>query len=220
MEESRKCNDFTEISFDFLVDLIHSALQFEDPSIKTEDVYKVLKGDYTGVNSEKVIDITNQKNAFNKVVSMVKNKEEMTENALKDLHQILCEGTNIVGGLYRNVNISVKGSNHTPCDYLKVYDRMGKYFDYLAYESGNEWEFISYSHLQLAKIRPFLDANGRLARLVLNYELMKHNYKPVIITRDEKEEYLKVLETFKVEKEIKPFMDFLEKLELESLERK
>lgn len=219
LEEAKKNKDFLEISDVFLVKLIQSALSFDNPSLKEEDVVKVLKGNVVGVNPDKVRNILNQKNAFLKVWNMAKEKQELDENTLKDLHQLLCEGNpEEIGGLYRRVNISVKGSNHTPCSYEKVYDRMDKYFIFMQDgPKGDLWEYISYLHLQLAKIHPFLDGNGRLARLVLNYELMKYGFMPIIITSDQKDKYFSTLEAFKVEKDIKPFMDFLEELELASI---
>ena len=221
LEEAKKQKDLTNISDEFLIDLIHSALSFENPSLTKEDVENVLKSKVVGINPEKVLNITNQKNAFLKIVSMVKENRDMDENTLKDIHQILANGNpNVVGGLYRNVNISVKGSNHTPCSHEKVYDRMYKYFVFMNEgPKGDLIEYISYLHLQLAKIHPFLDFNGRLARLVLNYELMKYGFAPVVITSDYRDQYLKALETFKVDKEIKPFMDFLVDLELKSLKK-
>ena len=130
------------------------------------------------------------------------------------------EGFNIPGGLYRNVDISVKGSNHTPPSYIKVYDRMEKYINYIAEGPKDDvLEYISYCHLQLAKIHPFLDGNGRLARLVLNYELMSNGFAPVIITADERDKYHEVLEKFKVEKEIEPFKAYLKELELKSIKK-
>ncbi len=219
LEEAKQTKNFLEISDEFLVNLVQSALSFDNPSLKKEDVVKVLNDEVVGVNPEKVRKIINQKNAFLKVLQMAKDKVELDENTLKDIHQILCNGEAEVGGLYRRVNISVKGSNHTPCSYEKVYDRMAKYFVFMQEgPKDNLWEYISYLHLQLAKIHPFLDGNGRLARLVLNYELMKNGFMPVIITSNEREQYFSTLESFKVDKDIKPFMDFLEELELKSIQ--
>lgn len=216
--EAKQKVDFCDVSEDFLINLVHSALSFDNPNLKKEDVIKVLKGATVGISSDKVRSITNQKNAFMRVLTMAKEKIEMDENNLKDLHQILSDGMQNIGGLYRNVNISVRGSNHTPCSHEKVYDRMEKYFHYLKEASKEDiMEYISYSHLQLAKIHPFLDCNGRLARLVLNYELMFNGFMPVIITVNEREQYFKVLEAFKVEKEITPFVKFLNDLEYQSL---
>ena len=209
-----------EISDEFLLNLVHSALSFDDNDLKMEEVAEVLKGQYIGINSEKVRRITNQKNAFLRIVEMAKEGIKLTEDELKDLHQILMDGSTVPGGLYRNVDISVKGSNHTPPSYIKVYDRMEKYFNYIAEEQKDDvLEYISYCHLQLAKIHPFLDGNGRLARLVLNYELMSNGFAPVIITAGERDKYHETLEKFKVEKDINPFKTYLKELELLSIER-
>ncbi len=218
LEQAKAKGSLLEISEEFLLNLVHSALSFDNPSLEKEEVQKVLNGEFVGVNSEKVQRITNQKNAFLRIVTMAKEGIALTEDELKDLHQILMEGFNIPGGLYRNVDISVKGSNHTPPSYIKVYDRMEKYINYISEgPKDNVLEYVSYCHLQLAKIHPFLDGNGRLARLVLNYELMSNGFAPVIITADERDKYHTALEQFKVEKEITPFIEYLKELELKSI---
>jgi Fic family protein len=218
LKEAKQKDSYVALPDDFLCKLIFSSISFDDSNLKESDVEKVLKGEFTGVSADKVLKIINQKNALNKVLSMVENKEPLNENALKDIHQILCEGTNVIGGLYRNVNISVKGSNHTPCSHEKVYDRMDKYFRFIEDGAkGDLFEYISYIHLQLLKIHPFLDCNGRLSRLVLNYELLSNGYAPVLFLQDVRSDYFKTVEAFKVEKEIVPFVDFLMKEELKSL---
>lgn len=218
LKEAKQKDSYVALPDDFFCKLIFSSISFDDSNLKESDVEKVLKGEFTDVSADKVLKIINQKNALNKVLSMVENKEPLNENALKDIHQILCEGTNVIGGLYRNVNISVKGSNHTPCSHEKVYDRMDKYFHFIEDGAkGDLFEYISYIHLQLLKIHPFLDCNGRLSRLVLNYELLSNGYAPVLFLQDVRSDYFKTVETFKVEKEIVPFVDFLMKEELKSL---
>ena len=145
LEEAKAKGSLTEISEEFLLNLVHSALSFDDNDLKIEDVKNVLAGQYVGVNSEKVRRITNQKNAFLRIVKMAEEGIALTEDELKDLHQILMEGFNIPGGLYRNVDISVKGSNHTPPSYVKVYDRMEKYINFIAEGPKDDvLEYISY----------------------------------------------------------------------------
>lgn len=218
LDQAKAKGSLLEISEEFLLNLVHSALSFDDNDLKIEEVKNVLNGQYVGISSEKVRRITNQKNAFLSIVAMAKENTKLTEDELKDLHQTLMEGFNIPGGLYRNVDISVKGSNHTPPSYIKVYDRMEKYFNYINDGPKDDvLEYISYCHLQLAKIHPFLDGNGRLARLILNYELMSNGFAPVIITADERDKYHHALEQFKVEKQIEPFKEYLKDLELKSI---
>ena len=48
---------------------------------------------------------------------------------------------------------------------------------------------------------------------------MSNGFAPVIITADERDKYHSVLEQFKVEKEINPFIEYLEELELKSIKQ-
>ena len=212
-EKAANLFDINNISLELKSKIIYSSLSFEYPSITLEEVNDVLSGKSTN-NS---LLINNQANALDFVIDLVKNNEELTENKLKDLHEILMKDILEVSGLYRNVDISIKGSNHTPPSHIKVYDRMGKYFDYLAQNPSDLLEYISFSHLQLAKVHPFLDGNGRCARLVLNYELMKNGLAPVYVLPEERNEYYNTLEEFKVNKDSNPFKEFLLKIEARSL---
>jgi Fic family protein len=210
-----------EFSEEFLIDLVFNTLSFDAFLDDRDEVVKVFKGETEGITPDKVQLINNQKNAFLFILKMVKENIPMDENRLKDLHQIIMAGFSDIGGLYRNVDISVKGSNHTPPSHIKVYDRMKKYFEYTLSEpnENNLFEYIAYCHLQLAKIHPFLDGNGRASRCVLNYQLMRFGFMPVIIKREDFNNYFDCLETFKVNKNIIPFVRFLEDLEKEALTR-
>lgn len=138
--------------------------------------------------------------------------KELTEDFLKDLHAQIVSGLVDGGGLYRNVNIKINGSMHTPCDYIKVYDRMKKYFYDVNSGEKKDIELVAYAHLQLAKIHPFLDGNGRLARLILNFFLIQNGYLPISIPAKRRLEYFDLLEEFKVNKTQVPFENFLNDL--------
>lgn len=49
-------------------------------------------------------------------------------------------------------------------------------------------------HYKFVCIHPFDDGNGRVARLLMNYILLKHNYPMVIIKSEDKENYLTALQ--------------------------
>ena len=196
------------LSKDFLISFIHNTLSIEGREVKESDVVAVLSEADEAVEPKVKALIINSFNGVNFILNLLENGEEFTENTLKDLHETIMEGFGN-GGLYRNVDISIKGSNHTPPSYIKVYDRMKKYFDTLSQEATDIYEQIAFSHLQLAKVHPFLDGNGRCARIVLNYHLLKNGLKPVIIDKNKKEEYFNYLEEFKVNKDITPFVNFL-----------
>lgn len=210
-EEVSKTRDFYAVSDEFVANLVYNSLSFEHGMGSLDQVESILKGDTERCNPTYVTLVLNIKRALDFTLELARSGAELTEDALKDLHQILMNDVNR-GGLYRNVDISIKGSNHTPCSHIKVYDRMKKYFDTMK-DREPSLETIAYSHLQLAKIHPFLDGNGRCARLVMNYHLLKAGYAPVTIPIERKHEYFACLEAFKVEKDITPFINFLSELE-------
>jgi len=179
--------------------------------VTVEDVVSITKGYQVRIDETLKRSIYNHFRTYNFMLDYISQQKPFTEDFVKDLHEMLLDGI-INGGLYRNTNLSIRNSNHTPCDYIKVYDRMKKYYDTLNNFDGTPLQKASYAHLQLAKIHPFLDGNGRLARLVLNYMLISSGYLPVSIPAKDKMNYFNLLEEFKVNKTQVPFDNYLESL--------
>ena len=61
---------------------------------------------------------------------------------------------------------------------------------------GNDFhpvDLASMLHYKFVRIHPFDDGNGRVARLLLNYVLLKNNFPPIIIKSSDKKNYLSTL---------------------------
>lgn len=200
------------ISNEFLVDFISNSISLDTCDISKEVVTKILDNEPVECSESVKNLVKDYLDGFLFVIKLASNNEEFTENTLKDLHQIVVKDKGL-GGLYRNVDISIKGSNHTPPSYIKVYDRMKKYFITINDENNDLWYNIAFSHAQLMKVHPFLDGNGRCARIVLNYQLIKNGLKPVVIRFEDKEQYFNLLEEFKVNKNIEPLIQYIKSLQ-------
>lgn len=72
-------------------------------------------------------------------------------------------------------------------------------------------------HYKFICIHPFDDGNGRTARILMNFILMRYNFPPVIVKTEEKRDYLSVLEQADAGM-IEPFIDFIAKNMVHSLE--
>lgn len=213
-------NALNKIMEAFKVIYTYDAISLEGQNrIPFEDVKKLIERKTLLEYSEREQkEVLNHLKTFEKVLNMLEHKEQLTEDKLKDLHEMIVDGI-FQGGVYRNVNIQMMGSTHQPTDHAKVYDRMHKLFSSLDTTSfKNPLEEAVHIHATLAKIHPFLDGNGRLARIVLNYYLMKANYLPISIPIRLKASYIENLEIFKSEKNIEPLMSFFENLLIERYE--
>lgn len=205
----------------------HSACLDNNMTVSLEEVVSIVKGHV--VNSSDVDfmrKIYNIYKAYLSMLDMIKENRPFNADMIKDLHEIILSGYP-GGGLYRNTSISINNSKYVPCDPIKIYKRMDKYFDEIDFGGKKGLELASYAHMQFAKIHPFLDGNGRVGRLILNYFLIKEGYLPISIPVKRRYEYFDLLELYKVgtgDEQIDknnplPFVEFLEDLENKEYDR-
>ena len=71
-------------------------------------------------------------------------------------------------------------------------------------------------HGEFVKIHPFIDGNGRTSRLLLNFELMKNGYTPIIIKKENRLRYYEVLDHAHTTMDYQPFLEFITESVIES----
>ncbi|MBI4237809.1 MAG: Fic family protein [Deltaproteobacteria bacterium] len=120
----------------------------------------------------------------------------VSEHLICTLHQIITRETEReMAGRYRESNVMIGGAAHTPPDALDVPDHMRVLIQWLhAHQKTlHPVEFAALLHHRLVHIHPFLDGNGRTARLFMNLVLMKSGYPLVVILKNDRRKYYRVL---------------------------
>ena len=71
-------------------------------------------------------------------------------------------------------------------------------------------------HLKLISLQPFVDGNSRLSRLLMNWVLWKRGYPLIDIPIEDLEDYYNALDEYQIEKDEKPFVDYIKRKYLTS----
>jgi Fic family protein len=93
------------------------------------------------------------------------------------------------------MKMCISGAKHVPPVYINVPYEMQKLVDkYQSWEDLHPVVRACFLHGEFVKIHPYVDGNGRTARLLLNFELIQSGYSPVIIKTENRVDYYDALD--------------------------
>jgi Fic family protein len=181
-----------------LLDWTYNSNAIEGNTLTLIETKVVLEGITIGGKSMREhLEVINHKDAILYVEDIAKNKEEFSQQQIKNIHRLVLKGINDeYAGVYRNEDVIIAGAEHIPPSHMKLIDEMEQFIKWYYNESTNlhPIERAARVHVDLVKIHPFIDGNGRTARLLLNLELMKEGYPPIIIRNENRVEYYNALD--------------------------
>lgn len=112
---------------------------------------------------------------------------------IKQLGIIINKNISEVDG-YRTVPVMIRGAEHVPPRPAEVPQAMMYFvYNYERTQYDSIYEKMADMHLQYERIHPFADGNGRTGRLLLNYELLRHDQAPIVIPKDDRSRYFELL---------------------------
>ena len=134
---------------------------------------------------------------------------DLTERTLKDFHSLILrniDGAN--AGTYRRVNVLISGAGHIPPQAESVPEKMEAFFRWYGAARGrlHPVEFAARVHADFVNIHPFKDGNGRTARLIMNFELMRAGFPTVIIPVESRPAYYQNLDIAAMQGDYLPFV--------------
>ena len=114
------------------------------------------------------------------------------------------------GGIYRNVEVRISGAGFLPPVGEDMLAQVKEFFARLAGTTdGNSIELAAWAHAEFVRIHPFVDGNGRTARMLMNYQLMLAGFLPVSVAKEQRIEYYDALEGYTVHGELRSFADMV-----------
>lgn len=104
----------------------------------------------------------------------------LTEAEVRELHSLVMS-TSRFGGSYRDKDVEITGSRHTPPDHFDVAEEMRVLVEWMNTTAASAPLAATVVHAWLTHIHPFEDGNGRVARLLANYMLFRAHWPSLII---------------------------------------
>ncbi len=127
-----------------------------------------------------------------------------------NIHKIILTGLDDDNaGFYRNCRVRISGSTVIMPNPLKVPDLMTDFYNWLSDNMDNEPLTAILTHLKFVSIHPFVDGNGRCARLLMNTILLKFGFAPIVIRPTDRKKYLSVVENYQLKGDDKPYINFM-----------
>ena len=119
-------------------------------------------------------------------------------------------------GKYRGLPVFITGSKYPVTDWSEIPREMEKLILWIKTERKqyHPVEFAAQLHKRFVFIHPFIDGNGRVARLLMNVALIQDGFIPTIIPPVLRQEYIDMLE--RAHYNDKMFVEFIATCVLES----
>jgi Fic family protein len=177
-----------------------------------------------GKSMREHLEAINHGDAIAFIFELVNKKTPFTESKLLQIHNLLLRGIDAQNaGKYRTVQVYISGSEHIPPQPFLVAKKMEEYFEW--YEANKDAMhpllLAAEMHERLVTIHPFIDGNGRTARLVMNLLLLRAGFVIANIKGDTKSRmaYYTALEMCQNQGNKKMFLQFIVETEIAALEK-
>jgi Fic family protein len=183
----------------FLIELTYTSNALEGNTLTRLETAVVVEKGLTvgGKTLAEHLEATNHAAALRKVLEIARSPvSTLTEHILLDLHAMILRGLDDVNaGRYRSIPVRISGSRVVLPNPAKVAGLMSDFFNDLMSMAGRHPVAIAAeAHYRLVTIHPFIDGNGRTARLLMNLILLQNGFPPALIRTRDRVSYLKSLE--------------------------
>ena len=187
---------------DFMIEYTYNSNAIEGNTLTLHETDMVLRG--LTVDRKPLKDhmeAVGHKEAFYYVADLVKEKAELTEHVIKQIHSLVLADKPMDKGIYRRIPVRILGAHHEPVPPYLIEPKMNELLLEYKNDTGNIAEKLALFHINFEGIHPFIDGNGRTGRLLVNLELMKAGYPPIDIKFTDRKRYYEAFDAYHVKKD-------------------
>lgn len=155
----------------------------------------------------------NHKRAFDHLLAY---RGDITRRLICQLHEIVVKETlpkelASQAGRYRQVQVHIRGVAWVPAGPAAVPKDMKVLLEWYAKNKKqlNPVVAAAYFHTAFELVHPFVDGNGRVGRLLMNFILRKNGYPMINLPNRRKRDYYAALHKGQVDGDLRPFIELI-----------
>ena len=185
---------------DFMIEYTYNSNAIEGNTLTLRETDMVLRG--LTIDKKPLKDhmeAVGHKEAFWYICGLVKEKAELSEYVIKQIHTLVLADKPHDRGIYRRVPVRIMGAQHTPPQPYLIEAKMSELvLNFNKNSEENIVDKLARFHLEFEGIHPFIDGNGRTGRLLVNMELMKAGYPPIDIKFTDRIRYYDAFDAYHI----------------------
>lgn len=216
-----KKNLLKQIKEYFRIGLTYSSNALEGNTL-TETETKIVLEDGLTIAGKPLRDhyeASGHSEAFDLIYDLAKKKSILEKDILK-IHRLFYYRIDKKNaGFYRKVPVVITGTDYIPPPPSKVPELMKKMTQKIPKirKTMHPVEFAATLHSELVNIHPFVDGNGRTARLIMNLALFQSGHVITIIPPVLRNDYISLVKKSQTgKKDIQGFLNFISEMVYES----
>ncbi|HUV81971.1 MAG TPA: Fic family protein [archaeon] len=169
-----------------------------------------------GKSLKEHLEATNNAKAFDLLEDMATSNKKIDHIVIQKIHEIVTIGILDEAGKYRTKNVRITGAIKTPPDWSKIIGLLDELINKINQSNMYPIETVAFFHHKFVEIHPFIDGNGRVARLLTNLYLITKGYPVIVLKKEDRRKYYKFLKSAD-KGDLSSFVNFIAKAVDESI---
>lgn len=198
----------------FVSQFTYDSTTIEGNTLTLQETAQLLfEGQTPRKSLREINEIINHKEAFDFILNY---KKDIDRDFILKLHKLVVKETlkkelQDQIGKYRKVQVYIRGAKWLPPKSSELVNEMKGLLSWYSKNKKKLHPIIlsAYFHSAFEAIHPFVDGNGRVGRLLLNFTLRKNNFPMINIPNERKFEYYDALERSHMEGDLRPLVKLL-----------
>ena len=193
-------NDYLD---DLLVRMAHHSTAIEGNTLTQGETKSILIDGYIprAMNLRELNEVINYKGFMRFIRDNLEDLPPLSLELIKKIHFLLCQNAiDGVAGTFKTIPNMVIGASFTPTQpYMVITELQEWILNFEAQLENQEKEgiieAICRQHIAFERIHPFSDGNGRVERALMVYTCLQKGIAPIVVTKEDKAEYISYLNT-------------------------